>query len=415
MFRGFGHPRKGQDDMARRFARALGVITAGVMALGVLLPATASAEDRIYWSRELFDTGSPSIRFGPLTGDLTIGTGDDAQTLYSDSNGPCGVAANPAAGLTGKVYWANWGGGIMSANLNGSGGASELFPDTDDNLCGVAVDPNAGTIYWANFSDDQIWRGNLNGSGATLLFTEPGPSDPSGVAIDPANNKIYWTNQHSNEVRVGNLDGSGTASTLFGTDIPVAGNFENNPIGVAVDSAAGKIYWTNLNSGEVRSGNVNGTGATTLFNSPTPSGPAIDPIAGKIYWSSWTSGNGIRVGSLDGSGVASTLFNGEGNALFTAILKSPENTGKPAISGGAKTGKNLTCENGSWAPDLVGAFLYRAPTSFAYEWRRNGGPVISEGQTFTPQLVGDYTCTVTATNEAGSTSRVSSVKKVKDK
>ena len=326
------------------------------------------------------------------------------QTLYSDSGGPCGIAVNPAAGLTGKVYWADWGGGIMSANLDGSG-ASPLFP-TSGNACGVAVDPTAGTIYWANFSTSEIWRGNLNGTGASVLYADPANSGPSGVAIDPAHNKIYWTNQPADQVRVGNLDGTGDVGTLFPN--------EDNPIGVAVDSAAGRIYWTDLNSGRVRGGNVDGSGATTLFNSPTPSGPAIDPVAGKIYWTSWFNGP-IRVGNLDGSGSASTLYEGEDNALFVAILKAPVNTGKPAISGGAKTERDLTCENGSWAPDLVGAFLYRAPTSFAYEWRRNGGPVISEGQTFTPQLAGDYTCTVTATNEAGSTSRVSSVKKVKDK
>ena len=35
-------------------------------------------------------------------------------------------------------------------------------------------------------------------------------------------------------------------------------------------------------------------------------------------------------------------------------------------------GKELTCKNGTWAPDLLGAFLYRAPASFAYQWTLNG-------------------------------------------
>ncbi len=98
------------------------------------------------------------------------------------------------------------------------------------------------------------------------------------------------------------------------------------------------------------------------------------------------------------------------------MLKKPVNTGRPNISGGAKTGKELTCENGTWAPDLLGAFLYRAPASFGgYQWQRNGSP-IATGPTFTPSLAGDYTCTLTATNQAGSTpSQTSSVKKVKDK
>ena len=47
------------------------------------------------------------------------------------------------------------------------------------------------------------------------------------------------------------------------------------------------------------------------------------------------------------------------------MLRTPAHTGRPEISGGAKVGKELTCQNGTWAPDLLGAFLYRAPASFA--------------------------------------------------
>ncbi|HKN43934.1 MAG TPA: hypothetical protein VJW23_08410 [Propionibacteriaceae bacterium] len=95
-------------------------------------------------------------------------------------------------------------------------------------------------------------------------------------------------------------------------------------------------------------------------------------------------------------------------------MKKPVNAGRPAISGGAKTGKELTCQNGTWAPDLLGAFLYRAPASFAYQWKKDGSD-IATGPTFTPNDPGDYTCTVTATNQAGPTSQTSNVKKVKAK
>ena len=115
-------------------------------------------------------------------------------------------------------------------------------------------------------------------------------------------------------------------------------------------------------------------------------------------------------------GAASPLFSGESNSLFTAVLKKPVNTARPNISGGAKVGKELTCQNGTWAPDLLGAFLYRAPASFdlsvAEEWVEHRHRY---RQTFTPTVAGDYTCTLTATNQAGSTSQTSSVKKVKAK
>ena len=386
--------------MARRLAIVLGVVAAGVVALGALLPATASADDSIYWSNE---KAMESIRFGPLAGDG--GGSTPAQTLFDDAGGPCGIAADPAAG---KIYWPNWfTGEIRVANLNGTGTASTLFAEPGSNVCGVAVDPAAGKVYWANFTTNEIRVGNLDGTGTpSTLFTDPVGSAPSGVAIDPANNKIYWTNQFSDQVRAGDLDGSGTAQTLFGG--------EGNPLGVAADPAAGKIYWTDLGSGVVRVGPLGGSGvgpAQTLFGGETPSGPAIDPTTNKIYWTSFLSGSGIRVGNLDGTGTASTLFNGENFSLFAALVKAPANTAPPAISGGDEVGSELTCQTGTWAPDLLASFLFRAPASFAVQWQRNGSN-IATGPTLSATQAGDYTCTVTATNQAGSNSATSAVKTV---
>jgi hypothetical protein len=153
--------------------------------------------------------------------------------------------------------------------------------------------------------------------------------------------------------------------------------------------------------------------AQTLFSGETPSGPAIDPTTNKIYWTSFQSGSGIRVGPLGGSAVgpAQTLFNGEGASLFAALVKAPVNTEPPPISGGDEVGSELTCQNGTWAPDLPASFLFRAPASFAVQWQQSGSN-IATGPTFTPNVPGDYTCTVTATNQAGSTSATSAVKKV---
>jgi hypothetical protein len=74
------------------------------------------------------------------------------------------------------------------------------------------------------------------------------------------------------------------------------------------------------------------------------------------------------------------------------------------ISGGRTPGSQLTCSKGGWAPDLLGAFLYRVPATYAYQWQRNGvdvpGATLS---TYTALSTGSYTCLVTAGNAAGST------------
>ncbi len=355
----------------------------------LLLPASASAADSIYWASE-----SGFVGVGNLDGSGT------ASTLFGSEGGPCGVAIDPAAD---KIYWTNFSSGtVRVANLDGTGTASTLTnASSEGNPCGVAVDPAANKIYWANYSSGTIRVGNLDGSGsaATLFGSEGGPS---GVAIDPAANKIYWTNQTSGTVRVANLDGSGTASTLFGS--------ESNPIGLAIDPAANKIYWANLSSGAIRVANLDGSGtASDLFGSEaSPAGVAIDPAANKIYWGNFGSG-AIRVANLDGSGTASDLFTGQGLANFPVLLRAPTGTGPPTISGEPRVGEELSCSQGNWAPDLLGAFLFRAPrSSFEYQWLMDGGEIGGEtAPTFTPTEPGTYACRVTASNQAGSSSQTS--------
>lgn len=68
----------------------------------------------------------------------------------------------------------------------------------------------------------------------------------------------------------------------------------------------------------------------------------------------------------------------------------------------------LSCSQGSWAPDLLGSFLYRAPAGFAFQWSRDGvGLPGASASTLTADEPGSYRCTVTASNFAGSTSQTS--------
>ena len=83
---------------------------------------------------------------------------------------------------------------------------------------------------------------------------------PAGAT---AADSIYWSNAGSSKIRVGNLNGSGTPADLFSSTEP-------EPYGVAIDPAAGRIYWANydLNLGKIRVGNLNGSGTPVdLFSS----------------------------------------------------------------------------------------------------------------------------------------------------
>jgi DNA-binding beta-propeller fold protein YncE len=122
---------------------------------------------------------------------------------------------------------------------------------------------------------------NDSGSAATLFF---GGTNPKGVAIDPAAGKIYWAS--GDGIQVGNLDGSGSPSTLF----------DEGGQGVAVDPAAGKIYWGNFSD--------------------------------------------VRVGKLDGSGSPSTLFAGVG-AFYVAVQPGPA---EPPAAPAAAAGEDPKCK-----------------------------------------------------------------------
>ncbi|MGC1165856.1 MAG: hypothetical protein WA862_07105 [Solirubrobacterales bacterium] len=385
--------------LGRGVARALAV------ACALCLPATAEAADRIYVANEQ-GSGRPLVSFANLDGsgggDLVPGA---LPNDYAD-----GVAIDAAAG---RLYFgrsSSAGDRISFVNLDGTGRGDLSTPGvTVDFPNGLAIDPAAGMIYWANYGANQITFARLDGSGAGTINTVGATvTSPIGVAIDPAGGRIYWANNPpGSKISFANLDGSG------GGDLNTAGATSGSAWGVALDVAAGRIYWGNgstISFARLDSsggGDLPVTGATVM----NPGGAALDIPAGRIYWAN-TTADTISFAALDGSGGANLATSGAslGGPSLPALLKRPAGAGAPVLAGGSTPGSELSCSRGSWAPDLLGAFLYRAPASFTFEWSREG--VALPGATasaLTATEPGDYRCTVTASNFAGSSSQTSAV------
>ena len=375
--------------LGRRWVRLCSVVAGCLMAVVWLAPA-ALASDSIYWS-SYRDGGG--IRLGGLDG-------SGSRDLVTPESSPEGIAIDPAAG---KIYWADTtSGAIRVANLDGSG-AQNLYT-SQSRPSGVAIDPAAGRIYWADAvsGTGAIRVGNLDGSGSPQnLFSNE--SYPVGVTIDPAAGKIYWGTYEGFRIRVGNLDGTG-ARDLFSST-------EYYPTGIVVDDAAGKIYWADEFQGLIRVGNLDGTGATNLFATDGGTGQigglALDPGTGKLYWGDAQTQT-IEVANADGTGTPQSLFSTEPNAWFVALLRAPAATGAPQVTGSGTPGTPLTCSQGSWARDVPNMLLYRAPATFTYQWYLNGSIIPgATATTYTAPAAGRYTCQVTASNQAGSTSQSS--------
>ena len=60
------------------------------------------------------------------------------------------------------------------------------------------------------------------------------------------------------------------------------------PLGIAVDSLNGKIYWTDYGTHTVQRAELDGSNIEILVeNLPMPRHIAIDSLNGKIYWLTW--------------------------------------------------------------------------------------------------------------------------------
>ena len=379
--------------------RAAIVIAAGVFGLWGA-PAALGA-NAVYWANS--NANANTISFANLDGS---GGGDLATTGATVSD-PTGVAVDPAAGW---VYWADQSANKISfANLDGSGGGDLTTTGaTVSEPTGVAVDRAAGRVYWANETANKISFANLDGSGGgDLTTTGATVNDPAGVAVDPAAGRVYWANAVGNTIAFANLDGTA------GGDLVTTGATVNEPAGVAVDSAAGRVYWANFNANKVSFARLDGSGGgdltTTGATVNEPFGVAVDSAAGRIYWANYIA-NTISFANLDGSGGGDLTTTGAtvNGPAFPALVDAPSGTGAPAVSGGSTVGSQLSCSQGSWAADLVSEFLYRAPAGFSYQWSLNSADIAgATNSSIRASTPGDYRCRVTATNHAGSAAQTS--------
>lgn len=178
----------------------------------------------------------------------------------------------------------------------------------------------ADRIYWANLGSGAISFVALDASlGGDLNTAGTIPDVPVGLAVDSSAGRIYWPN-FDNRISFANLDGSG------GGELAVTGATLSRPRGVAVDPTAGRIYWSNIDN-RISLANLDGSGGGDINTAGAtvsrPTGVAVDPAAGRIYWANDANPplNKISFANLDGSGggdintAGATVDNASGVAV----------------------------------------------------------------------------------------------------
>ncbi|XP_006902182.1 PREDICTED: low-density lipoprotein receptor-related protein 2 [Elephantulus edwardii] len=160
-------------------------------------------------------------------------------------------------------------------------------------------------IYWVEYSAD-IYRVKIDGTNRMVFAPAPVVGSPVGLALDWLSRNLYYTNTRGQTIEVLTLRGDHrykkTLLTNDGTSTGVG-----FPVGIAVDPANGKMYWTDLGTdsgipAKIASANMDGTFSKILFtgNLEHVEFITLDIKEQKLYWGV-TSVGLIECGNVDGT------------------------------------------------------------------------------------------------------------------
>lgn len=157
----------------------------------------------------------------------------------------------------------------------------------------------ADSVYWANYAG-KISFAPVDGSGGgDLDVTGADPNQANGVAIDAAAGRIYWVTGDSEKVFYASLGGGG------GGELNTAGASPGFRLGLAVDPAVGRVYWANGVADTISYANLNGSGGGDLpitgVAVEDPLSVTVDPTTGRIYWGEGAGSETVYYANLDGS------------------------------------------------------------------------------------------------------------------
>ena len=202
--------------------------------------------------------------------------------------------------------------------------------------------PDKTRMYWTNAgSRDRIQRANIDGSNVEDLVTT-GLRDPIDIALDLTAGKMYWTDHGTDKIQRANLDGSNLEDLVTTLDYPV---------GLALDLAAGKMYWTDMNTDKIQRANLDGSDIEDLVTTglSRPRGLALDLRRDRMYWIDQGTDK-IQRATLDGSNVQDLVATG----LFAPDRLALDLDGRKMYWTESAAGKILRANlDGSNVQDLV--------------------------------------------------------------
>lgn len=127
---------------------------------------------------------------------------------------------------------------------------------------GVAVDADAGHIYWTNMGipnldDGSIERCDLDGGNQSVVVPQGVTHTPKQLCLDRINRKLYWADREGMRMMRANVDGSDVEILVVaGDEAADRGDATKWCVGVAIDHKRGQLYWTQKGSDNAGQGRI---------------------------------------------------------------------------------------------------------------------------------------------------------------
>ena len=239
-------------------------------------------------------------------------------------------------------------GKLFVLEASGEGRLFTINPDGSDKTflvtgCpvpdGVAVDIQAGHIYWTNMgvppaNDGSIERVDLDGGNRTTIVPSGGTYTPKQLHFDAVSRKLYWSDREGMRVMRCDLDGSNVETLVqTGQGDQDRRDQTNWCVGVAVDHVGGHLYWTQKGPSDAGLGRILRAGidlpagesassrsdVEVVFKDlPEPIDLEIEPTTRTLFWTDRGDpphGNTVNRAQLDTIGVS------EPEIVFTHLME----------------------------------------------------------------------------------------------
>ena len=260
--------------------------------------------------------------------------GSDLKTIVSEGRRlPDGIVVDVAAG---HIYWTNMGnpsvndGSVDRAHLDGRNITSIVPPGGTYTPKQLQLDKKNGKLYWCDREGMRVMRCNLDGSDLeTLIDTSEGDSRPGkdatkwcvGIALDVEAGKVYWTqkgNDNAGQGRIfcANLEIPTGQTAANRKDIEMLFDGLPEPIDLDLDLANRMMYWTDrgdpprgntVNRAPIDAGSGERKDPEIVFTHLMEGiGLALDLKGGRMFLTDL--GGSVYCANLDGSNKKALLF-----------------------------------------------------------------------------------------------------------